>query len=133
MRYSSGWCEQSFGSILGAVEILCRAKGDDVCRIHPGTTAAARASICGFQLYIHVTTLSSAPDIAPKPNTDLLAKLTDQQLLSLSICTEFSFYGLGAPTRTDGQLPFLWHDILLNDLKEVIVSLSKTTGNYSRI
>ncbi|MDD5307862.1 MAG: EAL domain-containing protein [Deltaproteobacteria bacterium] len=30
--YSSGWCEQSFGLTLAAVEILCRAKGDDCCR-----------------------------------------------------------------------------------------------------
>jgi len=30
--YSSGWCEQSFGIPLVAVEILCRAKGDTACR-----------------------------------------------------------------------------------------------------
>jgi len=30
--YSSGWCEHSFGAPLVAVEILCRAKGDDACR-----------------------------------------------------------------------------------------------------
>jgi len=30
--YSSGWCERSFGVRLVAVEILCRAKGDDTCR-----------------------------------------------------------------------------------------------------
>lgn len=29
--YSSGWCEQSFGVPLTAVEIKCRAKGDDEC------------------------------------------------------------------------------------------------------
>ncbi len=29
--YSSGWCEQSFGIALTAVEITCRAKGDDEC------------------------------------------------------------------------------------------------------
>ena len=36
--YSSGWCEESFGISLVTVEILCRAKGDDVCRFimaHP--------------------------------------------------------------------------------------------------
>ncbi|MFH1618093.1 MAG: PAS domain S-box protein [Candidatus Margulisiibacteriota bacterium] len=36
--YSSGWCEESFGIPLVAVEILCKAKGDDVCRFimaHP--------------------------------------------------------------------------------------------------
>ncbi len=30
--YSSGWCEQSFSQPLVAVEVLCRAKGDDYCR-----------------------------------------------------------------------------------------------------
>jgi two-component system, cell cycle sensor histidine kinase and response regulator CckA len=30
--YSSGWCEESFGIPLTAVEILCKAKGDDCCR-----------------------------------------------------------------------------------------------------
>ncbi len=30
--YSSGWGEQSFGVKLVAVEILCRAKGDEACR-----------------------------------------------------------------------------------------------------
>lgn len=29
--YSSGWCEQSFGIPLTAVEISCKAKGDDNC------------------------------------------------------------------------------------------------------
>ena len=29
--YSSGWCEQSFGMPLTAVEIKCRARGDDNC------------------------------------------------------------------------------------------------------
>jgi len=36
--YSSGWCEESFGVPLVAVEILCRACGDDACRFvmaHP--------------------------------------------------------------------------------------------------
>lgn len=29
--YSSGWCEESFGMSLTAVEVSCRAKGDDTC------------------------------------------------------------------------------------------------------
>lgn len=29
--YSSGWCQESFGIPLSAVEISCRAKGDDTC------------------------------------------------------------------------------------------------------
>ena len=29
--YSSGWCEESFGLPLTAVEITCRAKGDEKC------------------------------------------------------------------------------------------------------
>jgi PAS domain S-box-containing protein len=30
--YSSGWCEESFGIPLVAVEVECRARGDDHCR-----------------------------------------------------------------------------------------------------
>lgn len=30
--YSSGWCEESFGIELTAVEILCKAKGDATCK-----------------------------------------------------------------------------------------------------
>ncbi len=36
--YSSGWCQESFGVPLVASEIMCRGKGDDVCRFimaHP--------------------------------------------------------------------------------------------------
>jgi PAS domain S-box-containing protein len=36
--YSSGWCEESFGTPLVASEILCQAKGDQTCRFimaHP--------------------------------------------------------------------------------------------------
>jgi hypothetical protein len=29
--YSSGWCEESFGIPLTAVEVTCRAKGDEQC------------------------------------------------------------------------------------------------------
>ncbi len=41
--YSSGWCEESFGVSLVASEIMCRAKGDDVCRFimaHPSKLEA---------------------------------------------------------------------------------------------
>ena len=30
--YSSGWCEESFNLTLVASEVLCRARGDEVCR-----------------------------------------------------------------------------------------------------
>jgi predicted hydrocarbon binding protein len=30
--WSSGWCEESFGVQLVSSEVMCRAKGDDVCR-----------------------------------------------------------------------------------------------------
>ena len=41
--YSSGWCEESFGVTLVASEVLCRAKGDPVCRFlmaHPDRIAS---------------------------------------------------------------------------------------------
>ena len=42
--YSSGWCEASFGLPLVAVEISCRAAGDDTCRfiMAPPETIADR-------------------------------------------------------------------------------------------
>lgn len=36
--YSSGWCEESFSVTLVATEVMCKARGDDVCRFimaHP--------------------------------------------------------------------------------------------------
>ncbi len=41
--YSSGWCEESFGVTVVSTEILCRARGDDVCRFvmaHPNRIEA---------------------------------------------------------------------------------------------
>ncbi|RLC42588.1 MAG: hypothetical protein DRH44_06205 [Candidatus Coatesbacteria bacterium] len=29
--YSTGWCNESLENLLYAIEIKCRAKGDDVC------------------------------------------------------------------------------------------------------
>lgn len=42
--YSSGWCEASFGIELTAVEIACKARGDDACRfvMAPPRRVAAR-------------------------------------------------------------------------------------------
>ena len=34
--YSSGWCEESFGVSLVACELLCRGRGDEVCRFVMG-------------------------------------------------------------------------------------------------
>src|SRR5450432_2416815 len=46
--YSSGWCEQSFGFPLAAIEILCRAKGDDVCRFVMAPPARVEARIARY-------------------------------------------------------------------------------------
>ncbi len=43
--YSSGWCEFSFGRPLVSVEILCRAKGDSVCRFVAATPGRIEAQI----------------------------------------------------------------------------------------
>ncbi|HYM34841.1 MAG TPA: ATP-binding protein [Steroidobacteraceae bacterium] len=42
--YSSGWCEESFGQSLVSAELLCRGKGDEVCRfiMAPPTRIAER-------------------------------------------------------------------------------------------
>jgi two-component system cell cycle sensor histidine kinase/response regulator CckA len=53
--YSSGWCEESYGVTCVSTEILCRARGDDVCRFvmaHPnrieGLVGAGNYSIPDF-------------------------------------------------------------------------------------
>lgn len=59
--YSAGWCTESFGLSLVAVEIACKAKGDDICRFvmaPPDTIADVIAD------YIH-----DRPEYAAHPHT----------------------------------------------------------------
>ena len=56
--YSSGWCEESFGISLVAVEILCRAKGDDVCRFIMAHPSKIEDHIAGY--------LEKNPELAKK-------------------------------------------------------------------
>jgi signal transduction histidine kinase/CheY-like chemotaxis protein len=79
--YSSGWCEQSFGMPLVAVEILCRAKGDAACRFIMAPPARAERHI---QLYIQAHP-DLAPNIARYEIQRFFAKRTDQQLLRANL------------------------------------------------
>ena len=79
--YSSGWCEQSFGMPLVAVEILCRAKGDDVCRFIMAPPARAEEHI---QRYIQAHP-DLAPNIARYEIQRFFAKRTDQQLVRANL------------------------------------------------
>jgi PAS domain S-box-containing protein len=54
--YSSGWCEESFGLPLVAVEIECRSKGDEHCRF----IMASPSKIQG-----HLTRYLAKPHTAP--------------------------------------------------------------------
>ena len=47
--YSSGWCEDSFGLSLVAVEVLCRARGDDACRFIMAPPARIEAHLARFR------------------------------------------------------------------------------------
>jgi two-component system, cell cycle sensor histidine kinase and response regulator CckA len=47
--YSSGWCEESFGFPLVAVEVLCRARGDEACRFIMAPPSRIEAHIARFQ------------------------------------------------------------------------------------
>ena len=79
--YSSGWCEHSFGRSLAAVEILCRAKGDDACRFIMAPPARVEGRI---QQY-----MQQHPDLAPRiaryEVQRFFAKRTDQQLLHANL------------------------------------------------
>ncbi len=79
--YSSGWCEQSFGMPLVAVEILCRAKGDAACRFIMAPPARAEERI---QRYIHARP-DLAPSIARYEIQRFFAKRTDQQLVRANL------------------------------------------------
>ncbi len=56
--YSSGWCEHAFGVGLVATEILCRAKGDDVCRFIMAPPDRIRDHIAHYA--------ASHPTLAPR-------------------------------------------------------------------
>ena len=47
--YSSGWCEASFGVNLVAVEVLCRAKGDECCRFLMAPPARLEAHLAVYR------------------------------------------------------------------------------------
>jgi signal transduction histidine kinase/CheY-like chemotaxis protein len=55
--YSSGWCEESFGVELVASEVLCRAKGDSVCRFIMAPPGRIEERVQGY--------LRSSPHLEP--------------------------------------------------------------------
>ncbi len=79
--YSSGWCEHSFGVPLVAVEILCRAKGDDVCRFIMTPPDRIEDRITRYA--------RENPDLAPRITgykiPGFFAKRTDTQLLRTNL------------------------------------------------
>lgn len=46
--YSSGWCEESFGLGLVAIEIMCQAKGDHACRFIMAPPTRIEAHIAAY-------------------------------------------------------------------------------------
>ncbi|HEY4160167.1 MAG TPA: PAS domain-containing protein, partial [Polyangiaceae bacterium] len=75
--YSSGWCENSFGFSLVAVEILCQAKGDPTCRFVMAPPSRIEAHVVRY--------LREHPELAEsRANYQIpgfLATRTDRQLL----------------------------------------------------
>jgi signal transduction histidine kinase/CheY-like chemotaxis protein len=84
--YSSGWCEQSFGRPLVAVEILCRAKGDSACRFIMAPPARVEGHI---QRYVQQQP-ELAPRIARYEIHRFFQKRTDEQLLRANLELERS-------------------------------------------
>jgi signal transduction histidine kinase/CheY-like chemotaxis protein/predicted hydrocarbon binding protein len=79
--YSSGWCEHSFGVPLVAVEILCRAKGDGMCRFIMAPPERIEGHIVSYAQ--HHPEL--APSIVNYQIPGFFAKRTDQQLLRTNL------------------------------------------------
>jgi len=79
--YSSGWCEHSFGVPLVAVEILCRAKGDEACRFIMAPPSRIEERIVRYA--------EQHPELAPRmvgyQIPGFFAKRTDKQLLRLNL------------------------------------------------
>ena len=75
--YSSGWCENSFGLSLVAVEILCRAKGDESCRFIMAPPERIEAHITRYA--------EQNPELAPRivnyQVPGFFSQRTDRQLL----------------------------------------------------
>ncbi|HWA77394.1 MAG TPA: response regulator [Polyangiaceae bacterium] len=75
--YSSGWCEHSFGLSLVAVEILCRAKGDESCRFIMAPPEQIEAHIARYK--------QQHPELAARivnySVPGFFSKRTDRQLL----------------------------------------------------
>ncbi len=79
--YSSGWCEHSFGVPLVAVEILCRAKGDEACRFIMAPPSRIEQRIAGY-IERHE---ALAPRIVNYQVPGFFSKRTDQQLLRTNL------------------------------------------------
>jgi PAS domain S-box-containing protein len=75
--YSSGWCEHAFGLPLVAAEIMCRAKGDEVCRFIMAPPERIEQRIRSY--------VEQHPELAPRivgyKVESFLSKRTDAQLL----------------------------------------------------
>jgi PAS domain S-box-containing protein len=82
--YSSGWCEHAFGLPLVASEILCRAKGDDVCRFIMAPPHRIEQRIRSY--------IERHPDLAPRivkyRVPSFLATRTESQLLRTNLDLE---------------------------------------------
>jgi signal transduction histidine kinase/CheY-like chemotaxis protein/predicted hydrocarbon binding protein len=82
--YSSGWCEHAFGLPLVAAEILCRAKGDDVCRFIMAPPERIEQRIRNY--------VERHPELASRvvgyKVESFLSKRTDEQLLRSNLDLE---------------------------------------------
>ncbi|MDH7598925.1 MAG: ATP-binding protein [Sedimentisphaerales bacterium] len=95
--YSSGWCQESFGLPLVAVEITCRAKGDNACRFIMAPPDQIRSQIHQYldqhkQVATQVSTYY-VPDLDKARHTEqalYLAQIENRKLAALAHLTHSS-------------------------------------------
>jgi len=82
--YSSGWCEYGLGRPLVAVEILCRARGDDACRFVMSPPGRLEGHVEAYaQRHPEV-----AARIAKVATPGFFSKRVDRQLLQANAALE---------------------------------------------
>lgn len=85
--YSSGWCEESFGVPLTAVEVSCRAQGDDQCTFIMSPPHMIEKHIAHFAKTHRKPRIKKSP---PEIPTFFLRKTVEEQMQKARLLAEES-------------------------------------------